>query len=275
MEGGDGGDVQTGGFLQQGLDLGAVLAHDVEVVAARLLDPGAVLGDGPEGAEAVGGEQDLLRALIADHDLRPVDHGGHDEGQAMPAQGEGVPLLDSSGGIGAGGVELGQHLDGLGAGHQLHVRVPLRQGADAPGVVRLQVLDHQVVGLPPGQGGLQLLQPLPGPPLVHGVHHGHLLVQDHIGVVGDPVGHRVLALKQVDVGIVHPHIADGVGQVHINHWRSSFLTGKSGRKGPVVFYPWGLVCLYIILDSTAPRKRTNADFLARNGVFIDFLAGAV
>ena len=78
-----------------------------------------------------------------------MDHGGHDEGQGVGTQAQGVPLLD---GEGAGGVvageELGEHLEGLGVAHQDHVRVLLRREADVPGVVGLQVLDDEVVRLP-------------------------------------------------------------------------------------------------------------------------------
>mgnify|MGYP006922389664 CR=1 FL=1 len=110
MEGADGGDIQAGGLLQQGLDLGAVLAHNIEIVAGGLLLPTLAGGERAEGAEAVGGEEDLLHALIAHHHLRPVDHGGHDKGEGVTAQGEGVPLLHREGGGGEqGGEELGQH----------------------------------------------------------------------------------------------------------------------------------------------------------------------
>ena len=231
VERADGPDIQAGGLLQQGLNLGAVLAHDVEVVAAGLAQPGLVGAEGPELAEAVGGEEDLLVRLIADHHLGPVDHGGHDEGEGVAAQGEDVPLLHSEGAGGPlAGKEPGQHGEGLGVAHQGHLRVLLRQQADAAGVVGLQMLDDQVVGRPAPQLRLQLLQPLLRRPAVHGVHDGHLLVEDDVGVVGDAVGNRVLALKQVNSGIVRADIADGVGDVQVCH-RRQILSSVRRRSG--------------------------------------------
>ena len=142
----------------------------------------------------------------------------------MAAQGEGVPLLHREGGGGEqGGEELGQHGEGLGVAHQDHIRVLLRQQADAAGVIGLQMLDDQIVGGPALQLRLQVLQPLGGGAAVHGVHDGHLVVQDQVGVVGYAVGDRVLALKEINGGVVHAHIADGVRHMQLNHG-SDFLS---------------------------------------------------
>ena len=46
------------------------------------------------GAEGVGAEQGFLRGIIGHHDLRPVDHRGHDEGEGMPAGRERVHFLN-------------------------------------------------------------------------------------------------------------------------------------------------------------------------------------
>ena len=44
--------------------------------------------------------------------------------------------------------ELGQHLKGLGAGGQLEARVCLQRPQDQGGMIRLQVVDNQIVRLP-------------------------------------------------------------------------------------------------------------------------------
>ena len=101
--GADHGNVQSGELLQRGLHLEAVLAHDIAVIAAGVVQPVPVevqlvvkqiAARGAKGAESVGGEEKLLAGLIGHHDLRPVDHGSHMEVEGMPAQGEGIPLLD-------------------------------------------------------------------------------------------------------------------------------------------------------------------------------------
>ena len=211
VEGADGGNVQPGGLLENGLDLGAVLAHDVEVVAPGLAVPVLLRVQGAELAEGVRAEEDLLRALIAHHDLRPVDHGGGDEVEHVAAQGELVPLLHREGG---GEVQprevLGKEREGLGPAHEFHLRPALHHRLNAGGVVRLDVVDDEVVRLPAREGGFQVFQVLRALVVVHGVQDGHLLVQDHVGIVGHAVGDHILALEEIDVVIVDADVADAV-----------------------------------------------------------------
>ena len=50
-------DVQRGGFLQHSLHLGAIFAHDIEIVAGRFRFPLILDVQGPELAEPVGGSE--------------------------------------------------------------------------------------------------------------------------------------------------------------------------------------------------------------------------
>ena len=49
---------------------------------------------------------------------------------------------------------------------------------------------------------------------VHRVHHGDLIVQDHIGIIGHSVGDGILALKQVYLMIVYACVANIVRNGH-------------------------------------------------------------
>ena len=55
----------------------------------------------------------------------------------------------------------------------------------------------------------KVFQPRLGSAGVHRVQNGGLFVQNDIGIIADPGGHRILALEQVDGGIVHAHTKDG------------------------------------------------------------------
>ena len=85
------------------------------------------------------------------------------------------------------------------------------------------MLDDQIVRLAAIQHRLQVLQPLGSGPAVDGVHDSNLLVQNHIGIIGYPVGDWVLALKQVNGSVVRADIADGVRDMDITHRVASFL----------------------------------------------------
>ena len=94
VEGANDGDIQTGGLLQQSLNLSAVLAHDADVVPASLAGPILFDIQCTELAKTVGGEQNLVLSVISDDNLGPVNHGGGDEGQDVLAQIQGVALAD-------------------------------------------------------------------------------------------------------------------------------------------------------------------------------------
>ena len=74
--------------------------------------------------------------------------------------------------------------------------------------------DDQVVRLAALQDGLDVIQPLVGEVLVHGVHDGDLLVDDGIGIVGHAVGYDVLTLEEVHLVVVNADLLDVVGDMH-------------------------------------------------------------
>src|SRR5699024_9701212 len=106
-----------------------------------------------------------------------------------------------------------------------HGGVPGRQPGHVGRVVGLHMGDHQVVGGLIAQRLLQRLHPCVGGAGVHRVHDGGLFVPDQVGIVADAAGHGVLALEQVDGGVVDADAQDGisdVGGIDV-HGRQSFL----------------------------------------------------
>ena len=82
----DGLNIQIGRFLQYRLHLSAVFSYDSDVVAAGFIIPGLFHIQCAEFSEGVGGKQNLFRAFIGEHDLRPVNHGCADKVKNMAAQ---------------------------------------------------------------------------------------------------------------------------------------------------------------------------------------------
>ena len=205
VEGADIGDVQPGGLFQHSLDLGAVFAHNVGVVAAGLIKllahKIALVGEEPsvqgaEGAESVGREKDLVGLIVGHHDLGPVDHGGVDKGQLMLAHREAVPFLyHMQPSAQVQSEKLGQHGLDLGVADDLCLRVAQGNGFDGGGVVRLHMGDEEIIQSPSVQRVGHVFKEGGGHCLVHRVKQDGLFVQHQIGVVGHAVGHAVNALK--------------------------------------------------------------------------------
>ena len=238
VQGADGLNVQPRELFQGRLDLGAVFAHNVGVVAAGVLQPilvevhlvveqGAV--HRAEGAEGVGGEQDLLALLIADHHLGPVDHGGGVEAQGVLAQLQGVALLDHQGvAVHVEVVELANHLEGFGVAHNLQVGIVGQQHLNGGAVVGLHVVDDEVIqGLVP-QRGPHVLDELQRDGGVHRVQQSGFLVQNDVGVVRHPPGDGEEVLKQGQAAVAAAHPNDRVADVScIDH---GLLLSKDGAR---------------------------------------------
>ena len=85
-------------------------------------------------------------------------------------------------------------------------------------MVGLHMKHHQIIGSGAAQGVLQIIQPLVGKILIHGVHHGDLFVADEVGIVAHSLGNAVLSLKKIHLVIVDTDIFNILG----NHKKSPF-----------------------------------------------------
>ena len=203
VEGADDGNVQPGGLFQHSLHLHTVLAHDADVVPAGFVCPVFFHVQSTELAEAVSGEENLVIGIIGHDDLRPVNHGRTHKGQGVLAQAQGIALADDNAAVGVVVAEEVFHHDkGLGGGNHGRLGVDLQEIGDVGGVVRLHVLDNQVVRCTITQCGGDLGDPLVSKVGVNGVHHNGLVVHDQIGVVGHAVRDAILAFKEIHCVII-------------------------------------------------------------------------
>ena len=208
----DGADVQRGGLVQHGLHLRAVLAHDVGIIAAGVIQPVALevhlIGEQvavqcAEGAEGVGGEQRAGGGIEADHDLRPVNHRRHGEGEGVRAGGQRVALLDDVGAASHIHVEeLADHRAGLGGADHRGLRIAAQHVAQRGAMVGLHVVHDHVIQRTAVQHGGQVLLELIGHGVVHRVQQHGLFVQQHVGVVGDAARNGIHVLEQRQSAVV-------------------------------------------------------------------------
>ena len=121
--------------------------------------------------------------------------------------------------------ELPHEHEGLLSGDHLHLGVAAEDLLHAGSVVGLHVVDHQPVqGLVAQQVVQVVLELAVGGP-VYRVKEDGLLVQQQVGVVGNPPGDGVDVFKQVEPVVVGPHPIQIVRYLaHAIHCDSSFCS---------------------------------------------------
>ena len=129
----------------------------------------------------------------------------------MAAKGKGGSVLSCDAlGSGIRLEEAVHHCKCLCCGHDCRVRIGLQEVLDICGVIRLHVLDDQIVRLPAAENGGDVVQPFMGKMNVNCIHNGCFLVHDHIGIIGHSIGNHILAFKKVYLMVVYTHIFDRI-----------------------------------------------------------------
>ena len=248
-------DVECGGLLEHCLHLVAVLAHDVEVVAAGFAGPVVRVGIvHAELAERIGGEQHLFGLLVAEQDFGPMHHRRTDKLERVLAERERVAFLDGERLLRLRQRrELREHRERLGRRDDCRIGVGLHEGQDAAGVVGLDVVDHQVVGRLAVELLLEVFHPVVHLAGIHGVEHRDLLVHDDVGIVGHAVREVVLPFENVQVAVVYANVLDAVAKIF--HVKSSFwkkIIFRLSKKGNGIENAW-------LYDSTFLQKQKRGD----------------
>ena len=204
--------------LEDLLCLKAVFSYDAKIVSARFAGPsfGIFHVVGTELAEAVRGEEDLVRAVICEHDLRPVDHGSKHKFQDMLAKAQ---LLAVPHDLLLHGVILSVELlhegKSLGVSDHGRVGIDLEEALNISGVVGLHVLHYQIIRLSVAQNRRQVGKPLLAEVLIDRIHDDDLFVHDHIGIVGHSERHFILSLEKIDLMVIDADILDIFCNSHI------------------------------------------------------------
>ena len=235
MQGTDRLNIQSGGLFQDRLRLGAVFSDNAEIIPPGFAGPafGIFPVEGTELAEGIGGEEDFVRAVIGHEHFRPVHHRGGNETQCMGAEGKLCPfsgddptvfILDS--------VEIIHHGESLGGGNDPCGRELFHKEADIGGMVRLHMLDNEIIGNTAFESLLKIGKPFFTKMLIHRVHDGDFFVQDDIGIIRHAQGDNILALKEIEIVVVDADITDILCYViHARFAPALFFSGK-----PSLFY---------------------------------------
>ena len=252
VERADGLDVAAVELGERGLHVLAELAHDAEVVTARLAVPGLVDVERAELAERIGREEHLGGRVVGEHDLGPMDERRGEEGELMRAEREGLAVLDDAAPAREPGAEVVlHHVEGADGADDLRLGIALGEDGQVRAMVGLHMLDDEVVGRAAVEDLLELAEPLVGEIGAHAVHDRDLLVHDDIGVVCHAVGHDVLALEEVELMVVHADVVDAVRDALHGYPPFSSITSHSNKD---TAYPHG-ASMSIAAAASAWRSR--------------------
>ena len=206
---------------QRLLDEGAVLPDDAGVVAHHLIEVGLAVGEvaiedmttqRAEGAEGISREEEAVGLLVGEHHLGPVYHRSHQEGELMATDTQRIAALDL---VEArrDAMEATEHIEGLLIPHDLHIGVALTQEADRATVVRLHVVDDQIIHGAALQDEVELVEEDIRVADVDRIDEGRLLVYDEVGVVSHARGDRPDVLEALFHAVVHADVVDGVSDL--------------------------------------------------------------
>lgn len=191
-------DVNGTGFGENGLNLRSVLANNIGEVTSGIGQPVALKVDfvveehavqSAEGAESIGREEHAIGRVKGHHDLRPVNHGSIDKEQIVFAEREGVKFVDDLFfRIAKVKLELIHHLESLFGGDNGGFRMGLMHQADGGAVIRLHMVDDDVIEWTASKSLFNIVQVLIAIIPVDGIEDRGFFVQQHVGVVGHAAG---------------------------------------------------------------------------------------
>ena len=214
-------NVQSGCFFQQVLYLCTVFSNDTDVVTACLTCPVFFYIESTEFSETICGKQNLVICIISNDYFWPMYHRSSYKCQCMLSKCQCIAFFNyhlSVSKICA--EELLHHHKCFLRGNNLGIFECLHKVSNIRGVVRLHMLNNQVIRTAGTENRLNVVQPLMCKAGIYRIHNCNLIIHDHIRIVCHTILYYILSLKQVHIMIVHTYILNVFRNLH---FISSFL----------------------------------------------------
>ena len=142
-------------LAEQNLNVRTVFPYDIGQIASRVIKPVAVkihlireqfAVQRAEGSERVSRKQDAIREIETDHRLRPVNHWRENKGDGMSAEAKRIAFLDFHAGMRVDSeAELAHHQKSFFIADDRNLRIAQKHFLDTSRVIRLQMVDDQII----------------------------------------------------------------------------------------------------------------------------------
>ena len=134
-------------------------------------------------------------------------HRSQHEVQRVLAKLDGIAVFDFQRTF-TNAIETLHHLERFLVSDDLDFRIILLDQGNASAMVRLHVIDHQIVDRAVAYHLLNILQVGHEEIHLHRINQTHLLVINQIRVIAHPIGQRPQTLEKVLVTVVHAHVVN-------------------------------------------------------------------
>ena len=211
-------DIQRTCYLQELLYLQTVFSDDADEITACFIIPRFLAVECAEFSEAVCCEQNLVGAVVCNHNLRPVYHRSEYEGQNVFSKRKGLAVLYFQ--FLSGEIHLGEkvfhHSKGFCICNNGCFRICFYEVFNICRVIRLHVLYDQVIRLSAIQCFRNIFQPFIRKVCIYGIHNCSFFIENYVRIVCHAVRHFVLTFKQVYLMIVDSRVDNILCNLHKN-----------------------------------------------------------
>ena len=203
----DNRNIQRGKFFQKCLYLHTIFPANVDIIPPGLTGPVFRSIPCPEFTKPICTEHNLFRLLICDNDLRPVHHGRCIKLQGMLPQFQSIPFLDyNHPAFQIHFKKLLHHIESRRTGYNLHIRKSVCQILDTTRMIRLHMLNNQIIQSSSIQSLFQTGKPVICHMSVHRIHNSRFFIQNYIRIICHTMFHCILTFKQSEFTVIHPYI---------------------------------------------------------------------
>ena len=106
------------------------------------------------------------------------------------------------------------HRKSLGGRNNGSIGINFQELCHVGGMIRLHMLDNQIIRGSAFQSLGNIIQPRLGKELIYSVHNSDLIIQNSIGIVAHAIGNNILSFEQIDLMVIHAKITNVIGNKH-------------------------------------------------------------